>query len=143
MLIDLRSKRDRTIVAVAMLAAGVAGTIADPNGPVGIVLFGVAAVVLLYLISRPVQGALGLLKGRSLHRPSLQLPTRSRAIPGVVRGRTVGAVVATMSVLFTLWLMADLSRPLVYACWWSFCLLAAWLVTVSLLTATRRFRPAR
>ena len=143
MLIDRRSKRDRTILAVAVLAAGVTGTIADPNGPVGIALFGVAAVALLYLIAGPVQRALGLLKGRSLHRPSLQLPTHSQAVPGVVRGRTVGAVVAAMSVLFTVWLTADLSRPLVYACWWSFCLLGAWLVTVGLLTATRRLRPAR
>jgi hypothetical protein len=37
------SKLNRgTIVASSLLAAGAAGTIVDPNGPVGITLFGVA-----------------------------------------------------------------------------------------------------
>jgi hypothetical protein len=54
----------------------------------------------------------------------------------------VATVVAAMGVLFTLWLATDLARPLVYACWWGFCLLAAWLVTVLALTAHRSLRTA-
>jgi len=38
-------------------------------------------------------------------------------------------VVAAMGGLFTLSLTTDVARPLVYACWWGFCLLAAWLAT--------------
>ena len=143
MLIDLRSRRDRLILAAALFASGVTGTIADPNGPAGIVMFGVAATSLLYLIATPVQRAFGLMRNRSLDRPSPQLRTRRQAVPGVARGRTIAAVVAAMSALFTLWLTADLARPLVYACWWSCCLLAVWLMTVGLLTASRRFRSAR
>ena len=47
-----------------------------------------------------------------------------------------------MGVLFTLSLATDLARPLVYACWWGFCVLAAWLVTVLVLTAHRSLRTA-
>jgi hypothetical protein len=142
-LIDLKSNRDRTILASAILVVGATGTFLDPNGPVGIVLFGVAAVALLYLIGRLVQTTFGPMKGTSLHLRSFRLPTRPEPVPGVARGRTVVGVVAAMSVLFAVWLTADLSRPLVYACWWSFCLLVAWLVTIGFLTATRRFRHAR
>jgi sterol desaturase/sphingolipid hydroxylase (fatty acid hydroxylase superfamily) len=143
MLIDLRSRHDRLILAATLFAAGVTGTLADPNGPVGIVMFGVAATALLYLIATPVQRAFGLMRNRPLDRPSPQLPTRRQPVARVARGRTTAAVVAAMSALFTLWLTADLARPLVYACWWSFCLLAVWLLTVGLLTASRRFRSAR
>jgi hypothetical protein len=143
MLFDLRSRRDRLVLAAALFASGVTGTIADPNGPAGIVMFGVAATSLLYLIATLVQRAFGLMRNRSLDRPSPQLRTRRQAVSGVARGRTIAAVVAAMSALFTLWLTADLARPLVYACWWSCCLLAVWLMTVGLLTASRRFRSAR
>jgi hypothetical protein len=131
------------MLAAVMLVGGVAGTVLDPNGPVGIVLFGVAAVALLYLIATPVQRGFRLMKGGSLHRPVLQQSTRPQAVRYVVRGRTVVGVVAAMSVLFTVWLTADLGRPLVYGCWWSFCLLGAWLVAIGLRTATRGFQPAR
>jgi hypothetical protein len=43
MLIDLRSRRDRLILAALLFATGVTGTVADHNGPAGIVMFGVAA----------------------------------------------------------------------------------------------------
>ena len=49
-------------------------------------------------------------------------------------------VVAGMAVLFTLWLTADLARPFVYVCWWGFCLLAAWLIAVTVLAARRSLR---
>ena len=60
----------------------------------------------------------------------------------IARPRTVATVAAAMGVLFTLSLATDLARPLVYACWWGFCLLAAWLVTVLALTAHRSLRTA-
>ena len=43
-----------TLAAVATIAAGLAGTIADPNGIVGLVLFSAAAAAVLYLIARPL-----------------------------------------------------------------------------------------
>ena len=44
------SKRNPgTIIALALFGAGAAGTIIDPNGPVGITLFGVAAAAVVYL----------------------------------------------------------------------------------------------
>jgi hypothetical protein len=52
----------------------------------------------------------------------------------------VASVVAATGVLFALWLTADLPRPLVYALWWGFCLLAAWLIGVGVLTAHRSLR---
>ena len=110
------------------------GTVLDPNGPVGIPLFGVAALAALYLINRPFRSA--------LHQIDVARPKRfrRRKLVGVVRGRTMALVVAAMSVLFALWLTADLSRPFVYACWWTFCALAAWLISVTLLTARRSLR---
>jgi hypothetical protein len=49
-------------------------------------------------------------------------------------------VAAAAVALFAIWLTADLSRPLVYATWWGFSLLAAWLIGVALLTARRSLR---
>ena len=60
----------------------------------------------------------------------------------VVRGRTVAVVAVAAAVLFAVWLAVDLSRPFVYATWWGFCLLAAWLIGVGLLTARRSLRTA-
>ena len=122
------------ITAAVLLGIGVTGTVLDPNGPVGIPLFGVAALAALYLINRPFRSA--------LYQIDLKRPKRFRRprLVGVVRGRSVATVVAVMSVLFVLWLTADLSRPFVYACWWSFCALAAWLISVALLSARRSLR---
>ena len=110
MLIDPSSRRNRLILATALFASGVAGTIADPNGPVGIVMFGVAATTLLYLIARPVQRAFGLMRKRTLDRPSAQWRTQRQAVPAVARRGTVAAVVAATGALFTLWLTADLAH---------------------------------
>lgn len=118
------------ITAAVLLGIGVTGTVLDPNGPVGIPLFGVAALAALYLINRPFRSA--------LYQINVKRPKRK--LVGVVRGRSVATVVAVMSVLFVLWLTADLSRPFVYACWWSFCALAAWLISVTLLSARRSLR---
>ena len=112
------------------------GTVVDPNGPVGITLFGVAVAAATYLVARPARKVVRRLAASSR-------PRTPRTLDGVVRGRTVAVVVTAMAVLFTLWVATDLARPLVYGIWWSFCLLAAWLVAVTALTARRTFRTAR
>ena len=128
-------RRRGAVVASAVLAAGAAGTVLDPDGPVGITLFGLAAAAALYLLAGPFAAGVRRLVGarRRTHMPPLTV------VP-VVRGRTVATVVATMGVLFTSWLTADLARPLVYASWWAFCALAAWLTVVAALTTHRSLR---
>jgi len=64
-----------TATALGTIAVGLAGTIVDPDGVAGIVLFGAAAAAVLYLIARPV--------ARHLRLPS---PAR---VPMLVRWRTV------------------------------------------------------
>lgn len=123
------------ITAAVLLGVGVTGTVLDPNGPVGIPLFGVAALAALYLLRRPFRSTFN--HGANVPRPKR---FRRRALVGVVRGRTVAIIVAAMSALLALWLTADLSRPLVYMCWWIFCALAAWLISVIVLTARRSLR---
>jgi hypothetical protein len=136
--VPTRPKVNRgTIVASSLLAAGATGTIVDPNGPVGITLFGVAVAAAAYLVARPFQKALR--RRAPASRPD---PVARRTVAWIARPRTVATVVAAMGVLFTLWLATDLARPLMYACWWGFCLLAAWLVTVLALTAHRSLRTA-
>jgi len=132
----LKSNRG-TIVASFALAAGVTGTIVDPNGPAGITLFGVAAAAALYLVARPLRKVVQ-------RRPeaSRLKPAADRQAAWIARPRTMATVMAAMGVLFTLWLVADLARPLMYACWWGFSLLAAWLVAVIALTANRSLRTA-
>jgi hypothetical protein len=49
-----RHPNRRTIVATVIIAIGLAGTIIDPNGVVGVSVFGAAAAALLYLLARPV-----------------------------------------------------------------------------------------
>jgi hypothetical protein len=124
------------ITAAVLLGVGVAGTVLDPNGPVGIPLFGVAALAALYLLQRPLRSAID--HGATVAgRPKRFRP---RPLVGVVRGRTVAIIVASMSALLAVWLTADLSRPLVYAFWWIFCALAAWLISIIVLTAHRSLR---
>ena len=126
----------RTVVASAVLAAGVTGTVVDPNGPVGITAFGVAVAAGLYLVVNPFRKAV-----RRLAAVSRPKPDVSRSVAKVVRGRSVAAVVAGMAALFTVWLTTDLPRPLMYATWWGFCVLAAWLTAVTVITARRSVRP--
>jgi len=71
--------RDRkTLAAVAVIAVGLTGTIVDPNGVVGVVLFGAAAAALLFLIARPLAGR-------------LRVPS-PRRVPMLVRWRTIAVV---------------------------------------------------
>ena len=50
-MLEVSKRNTRITTAVALFAAGVAGTIIDPNGPVGITLFGVAAAAGVYLVA--------------------------------------------------------------------------------------------
>lgn len=132
----MRKYFDRgNITAAVLLGVGVTGTVLDPSGPLGIPVFTVAALAALYLINRPFRSALYQLDGSRLKHVRRPNRPHRRKVVEVGRGRAVAIGVAAMSVLFALWLTADLSRPLVYACWWSFCLLAAWLISVTLFTA--------
>ena len=74
-----------TLGAVAVIATGLAGTIVDPDGIVGLVLFSAAAAAVLYLIARPV--------ARRLRMPS---PVR---VPPVVRWRTAALAAAAGALL--------------------------------------------
>ena len=110
---DIFTKNRRSFVAAALLVAGVTGTVVDPDGPVGIALFGVAAAAVAYLLARPARRIVRRLAATSR-------PSTTCTVHGVVRGRTVALVVTAMAALFTLWVATDLARPLVYAFWWSF-----------------------
>lgn len=134
-MLELFEHNRGTINALVLVAVGVTGTVLDPTGPVGVALFGVAAAAALYLIARPVRKAVRRLaaarRPRAMHH---------RTVVSVVRGRTLAVATAAMAVLFAVWLTVDMSRPLVYACWWAFCVLAAWLIGVGVVTARRSLR---
>jgi len=75
----------RIIVPTVIIAIGLAGTIIDPNGVVGVILFGAAAAALLYLVARPVAHLL-----RTVERPAVGFAPR-RVAP-VLRWRTIAAI---------------------------------------------------
>ena len=80
--------RDRkTLAAGAVIATGLAGTVIDPNGAIGVVLFAAAAAALLYLIARSVV-RLAVPSPTPDALPAFS-PTR---VPLVVRWRTVGVI---------------------------------------------------
>jgi hypothetical protein len=56
-MLELSKLNRGTIVWSALLAAGVAGTVVDPNGPIGITSFGVATAAAVYLIALPFRKA--------------------------------------------------------------------------------------
>jgi hypothetical protein len=101
-------------------------------------LFGVAAGAALYLIGRSLRLAVhrvgSVRRATPAHRPAVAAR--------VVRGRTVAVVAAAMGVLFSLWLAADMARPVMYAVWWTFSVLGLWLVAVTVLSARRSFSRA-
>jgi hypothetical protein len=131
---ELNKPNRGTIVASAVLAAGVTGTIVDPDGPVGITLF--ALQLPQRCISSPVRSERPF-GGSPQHLVPNPCPVaRWPESCAVVRWHRRG----WMGVLFTLWLTADLARPLVYVFWWGFCLLAAWLIPVAVRTAHRSLR---
>src|SRR3954451_16197910 len=80
-----RYPNHRTIVPSAIITVGLAGTILDPNGVVGVILFGAAAAALLYLVVRFVARLV-----RAAERPSVGF-TPKRVAP-VLRWRTITAI---------------------------------------------------
>jgi hypothetical protein len=88
----------------------------------------------VYLSARPFRNAVRRLAAA---RPKSMPP---HTVVSVVHGRTVAVVAAATAVLFAVWLAVDMSRPLVYATWWGFSVLAAWLIGVGVLTARRSLR---
>ncbi len=69
----------------AVIAVGLAGTIVDPNGVIGVVLFSAAAAAVLYLIARPAARLVS-----AIARSAGQFaPTR---VPLLVRARTIVAI---------------------------------------------------
>jgi hypothetical protein len=75
----------RTIVPTVIVAIGLAGTIIDPNGVIGVILFGAAAAALLYLVARPVARLV-----RTVERPAGRFAPQ-RVAP-VLRWRTIAAI---------------------------------------------------
>ena len=78
--------RDRgTLAAVSCIAIGLAGTITDPNGIVGLILISAAAGAVLYLIARP----LARLSGSFSPAP----------VPVLVRWRTIAVIAVAAGAL--------------------------------------------
>ncbi len=71
-----------TAAAAGTIAVGLTGTIVDPNGVVGVVLFGAAAAAVLYLIARAVAGS------RLRLSSPVRVPSPTR-VPMLVRWRTI------------------------------------------------------
>ena len=122
-MLEASIRNRKTIIALALFAAGAAGTIIDPNGP-GITLFGVAAAAVVYLAAVAYRNARSSRNARPSRNVARRLAGRRfpksmprRRLVGVVRRRTVTMVVAVAGALFAIWLAVDLSRPLVYATW--------------------------
>ena len=122
--------RDRgTLAAVATIATGLAGTIVDPNGIVGVILFSAAAAAVLFLIARPI-ARLGL--GFS--------PTR---VPPLINWRAIAAIAVAAGALLSLTNLLDengdaaLDRILSDATFLGGLALVATLTLVTLGTAAR------
>jgi hypothetical protein len=77
-----------TVAAIAVIAIGLAGTIIDPNGVVGVVLFGAAATAVLYLIARPLARLAG---GFSPARVRPLVEWRTVGIIAIASGALLGA----------------------------------------------------
>ena len=87
-----RNPKIGRIVATAVIAVGLAGTIIDPNGVVGVILFSAAAAAVLYLIARPAARLAG-----ASRRPAGEFsPTRC---PALVSPRKIAAVAVTSGAL--------------------------------------------
>src|SRR3954453_20096054 len=87
-----RDPNRRTIAATAIIAVGLAGTIIDPNGVVGVTLFGAAAAALIHLLARPVARLV-----RTVARPPAGFAPK-RVTP-VLRWRTITAIALSSGAL--------------------------------------------
>lgn len=125
-----------TFAALALIAAGLTGTIVDNDGKAGLALFIAGAAGAVFLIVRQLARAFA----PRLHRP--QVAGRGSATK-MVSGRTVVVVVIAMGVLLSatnVFKATDdeaLSRALNYVAWYGFLLLAISLLAVAVATAGR------
>ncbi len=135
-----RSSPVGTPVAFALIAAGLAGTIVDNNGRIGLILFVAGAGGVVFLIGRQLGQRLG---GVEMRRP--QLAGRGSA-PRIASIRTIAIGVVAMGVLLSatnVFKATDedaLSRTLNYGAWYGFLLLAVSMVGVAVAAAGRWLR---
>ena len=125
-----------TFAALALIAAGLTGTIVDNDGRAGLALFIAGAAGVLFLVVRQLARAV------APRRQRPQLAGR-RSIPKIVTGRTVAVAVVAMGVLLSatnLFKATDddaLSRALNYAAWYGFLLLVISLGAVAVASVGR------
>ena len=123
-----RNSRVGTLVAFALIAAGLAGTIVDNNGRIGLALFVAGAGAAVFLVGRRLARRLG---GLEMRRP--QVAGRG-PIPRIAGVRTIAIVVVAMGALLSatnVFKATDedaLSRALNYGAWYGFLLLAVSMV---------------
>ena len=129
-----------TLIAFALIAAGLVGAIVDNNGRIGLALFVAGAGGVVFLVGRQLARRLGDVEMR---RP--QLAGRGSA-PRIASTRTIAIVVVAMGVLLTatnVFKATDedaLSRTLNYGAWYGFLLLAVSTVGVSVAVGGRWLR---
>jgi hypothetical protein len=125
-----------TFVALALIAAGLTGTIVDNDGKAGLALFVAGAAGTVFLIARQLVRAFA---------PKLPRPQAAGrgSTTKIVSGRTVAVAVVVMGILLSatnVFKATDdeaLSRALNYGAWYGFLLLAISLVAVAVATVGR------
>ena len=131
-----RNPMPGTFAPLALIAAGLTGTIVDNDGTAGLALFVAGAAGAVFLIARQLARAFA----PRLHRP--QAPGRGSTTK-IVSGRTVAVAVVAMGVLLSatnVFKATDdeaLSRALNYGAWYGFLLLAISLLAVGVATVGR------
>jgi hypothetical protein len=134
------NSRVGTLVAFALIAAGLAGTIVDNNGRMGLALFVAGACGAVFLMAHQVARRLG---GVEMRRPHVAGRGPIATIAGV---RTIAIVAVAMGALLSatnVFKATDenaLSRALNYGAWYGFLLLAVAMVGVSVAAAGRWLR---
>ena len=134
------NSRVGTLLAFALIATGLAGTIVDNNGRIGLALFVAGAGGAVFLMGRQLARRLG---GAELRRP--QVAGRG-SIPRIADVRTIAIVVVAMGALLSatnVFKATDedaLSRALNYGAWFGFLLLAVGMASVSVAAAGRWLR---
>jgi hypothetical protein len=89
------TRSNRRLAAFTVIAVGLAGTIVDPDGVVGVTLFGAAAAALLFLIGPPIVKLIGAAGrpngGFSPRRVPLLVRPRTLAVATLGAGALLGA----------------------------------------------------
>ena len=132
-----RDSRVGTLVAFALIAAGLAGTIVDNNGRIGLALFVAGAGAAVFLVGRRLARRL---RGLEMRRPRV---AGRGPIPRIGGVRTIAIVVVAMGALLSatnVFKATDedaLSRALNNGAWYGFLLLAVSMVVLSAAAAGR------